>query len=674
MRSLVPLSLFLTILDFLPSSYAAIPFEVVTYGPDSSLPPHLAKRGVGISNNGNAAYMANMSLGGVSVAVILDTGSSDLWVKFPGTPPASKDTGKSLSLNYAVGSASGSIRTVELQFDNFTIPDQAFCASSSHRAPSAHLPQYKSPIQAPFPPTPLSMVSLVLDPATVPLFSTSSTRPPATRYSTASSKPTKRPKTTSPSSSTGRTAAPRARPLASSPSPSPQRASKNITSQAKLDVTTVFKLLDDQQHWQTLTDKDSVVGPDGTVINIDSAVSKAPDRQLVAVFDSGFTFSQVPRELSDAIYGRVQGAVYDEKNEWWTVPCQQELNLTFHFGGVAFPMHPLDVVDDNFKITDKNGNHVCIGAFQPITSAFSVFGNFDMIMGMTFHRNAYTLMDFGDWADDTDDQGDPYMQLLPLTDRNSAHADFVKVRLNGVDSTGDAQYALLPTSQQQHSPISEEEKKKNYERMILSRLPYIITGVLAAVALLVGYIVWRCCCRRKRQGKKGFGFGKEKVPATTRARPGDDGFAEQKSETYLPLQVHSPQPGTPGASGSRSSLGQAQNPFGHDSQASLSPPQQHAQYQQSEANFQQQPHQQYPSSQYSEQYGGGGYQHQQEYQHQQHDQHQQFEQHQQYDYGQQHQQYDYGQQQQQQYYQQQQYHAYAQQQYPQQGQAYGYAN
>jgi hypothetical protein len=50
-------------------------------------------------------------------------------------------------------------------------------------------------------------------------------------------------------------------------------------------------------------------------------------------------------------------------------------------------VHPLDVVDDNFKILDKSGNHVCIGAFQPITSAFSLFGNFDMIMGMTFRAS-----------------------------------------------------------------------------------------------------------------------------------------------------------------------------------------------------------------------------------------------------------------------------------------------
>lgn len=66
--------------------------------------------------------------------------------------------------------------------------------------------------------------------------------------------------------------------------------------------------------------------------------------------------------MSDAIYGRVQGAVYDTKNEYWTVPCGQYLNISFGFGGRQYPIHPLDTVDDNFGKVDSNGNHICIGA------------------------------------------------------------------------------------------------------------------------------------------------------------------------------------------------------------------------------------------------------------------------------------------------------------------------
>lgn len=37
---------------------------------------------------------------------------------------------------------------------------------------------------------------------------------------------------------------------------------------------------------------------------------------------------------------------------------------------------------------------------------------------------------------------------------------------------------------------------------MLSRWPYIFVGCLVFVLLVVGFIVWRCCVRRKRQRAK----------------------------------------------------------------------------------------------------------------------------------------------------------------------------
>ena len=80
-------------------------------------------------------------------------------------------------------------------------------------------------------------------------------------------------------------------------------------------------------------------------------------------------------------------------------------------------------------------------------------------------RNTYTLFDYGNFMENTAvDRGDPFIQLLPLTDASAAHKDFVQVRLNGIDTTGDSAHALLPASQMKHSPISEAEKKKQYVR------------------------------------------------------------------------------------------------------------------------------------------------------------------------------------------------------------------
>jgi len=78
-----------------------------------------------------------------------------------------------------------------------------------------------------------------------------------------------------------------------------------------------------------------------------------------------FTLSQVPREVSDAIYGRVRGAYYDSQNEWWLVPCGQYLNISFNFAGLNYPIHPFDAVDDNFAKLDSTGKRVCIGAVSP---------------------------------------------------------------------------------------------------------------------------------------------------------------------------------------------------------------------------------------------------------------------------------------------------------------------
>jgi hypothetical protein len=83
---------------------------------------------------------------------------------------------------------------------------------------------------------------------------------------------------------------------------------------------------------------------------------------LTDVFVFRFTLSQLPRSISDAIYGRVQGAVFDSTNQWWTVPCGQYLNVSFNFGGNNYPIHPLDLVDDNLGLTDSTGQRVCLGA------------------------------------------------------------------------------------------------------------------------------------------------------------------------------------------------------------------------------------------------------------------------------------------------------------------------
>ncbi|KAJ3553823.1 hypothetical protein NP233_g12560 [Leucocoprinus birnbaumii] len=463
-----------------------LPIDIV-YSNDAPASSLVRRSPTAISNTGNAQYVSNITLGGVTVPVMLDTGSSDLWASFPGSQPSVTNLGSSVSIGYAVGEVSGSISATTLQFGNFTVDNQAFLyvsnastftsniqsqgyygllglgpnSGSSIRKKISKDSRGDTMLQHIFETDNLTdnYISFLLDRKGVP-------NPPFKGQITISEL---------------------------------VPGFENITSMPKNDVDKVNRLLKADQHWQIFTDKDNgIIGPDGQPLKVDSIVPGCPDGQLVAVIDSGFTFSQVPRDISDQIYGRVQNAYYDSTDEFWMIPCGQELNITFNFGGQSYPVHPLDTVDNNFNKVDSMGNPVCLGAFQPITSAFSLLGHYDMILGMSFLRNAYTLLDSGDWIS-SGKQGDPYIQLLSVTNPAAAHSDFVKARLGGVDTSGSSQYALLPASQMQHSPVSEEEKKKKYQEMILSRWPYILLGCLVFTLGLTGYCIWRCCCRRNRK-------------------------------------------------------------------------------------------------------------------------------------------------------------------------------
>jgi hypothetical protein len=76
--------------------------------------------------------------------------------------------------------------------------------------------------------------------------------------------------------------------------------------------------------------------------------------------------------MSDAIYGRVRGAEYSTTNQLWLVPCDQMLNISFNFGGVNFPIHPLDTISSDFDMTDSNGNTICVGTVSVYASPQNV--------------------------------------------------------------------------------------------------------------------------------------------------------------------------------------------------------------------------------------------------------------------------------------------------------------
>jgi len=159
MHSLIPLSLLLAVFDsFLLSNALKIPFHVVHTSSNS-----LARRdGTPLTNQNNAQYIANVTIGGQVARVIIDTGSSDLWVNFPGTAPQTTDLGKSITLNYAIGAASGNIHSAKVEFDGFSIDNQAFrMFAHNYSIHSLHVSQCSSPTLPPFLPTSITKVTMV---------------------------------------------------------------------------------------------------------------------------------------------------------------------------------------------------------------------------------------------------------------------------------------------------------------------------------------------------------------------------------------------------------------------------------------------------------------------------------------------------------------------------------
>ena len=112
-------------------------------------------------------------------------------------------------------------------------------------------------------------------------------------------------------------------------------------------------------------------------------------------------------------------------------------------------------------------------------------------------RNAYMLVNFGDFIDGKEDKvANPYIQLLPTTDDLSeAHKDFVQVRLKNVDSTQDQTF--LDT----FNPSGPPDVKKNTSSGFsgwLSRHKTILIAVGASVGgLLLILILGLCFCRRR---------------------------------------------------------------------------------------------------------------------------------------------------------------------------------
>ncbi|KIM89410.1 hypothetical protein PILCRDRAFT_60964 [Piloderma croceum F 1598] len=467
----------------------------------------------GLDDKSNMRYYTNLTLNGQTISAQIDTGSSDLYVA--GTIPGATSTGKTTSITYASGSVEGSVKTAALEFVGFSIPDQAYLEipPSSSDAENTGLiglgPHVGSSVYYALNKNPSG------DPPLDRIFRQNTSTP---NYLTVLLGRSDDPDEKFPGDLTIGELIP---------------GYENITNQPKLAIADVVASDAGSQHWATLLDENGI-SSNGTIISLPkSQVAKPADsgKELV-VFDTGFSLPQLPRSVVDAIYQDIPGAkFYNDTSVGpiYALPCDQEIDLTFYFGGQPYPIHPLDTNLDGSQLNlmDDNGNPVCIGAFQPVSFDAS-FGSgeapdFDMILGMAWLRNAYLYVNMGDFIDGSNNTADPYLQLLSITnDTAKAQQDFIQVRAGGnFAAAANAEEALGKSSSR--PTVTSSKKKKPLSKVSKILIAVVIAGIIMLV--LFGVLVWCCCCRNR--GKRSAN--------TTAAYPGS---------SYQPLHVPAPDAAT----------------------------------------------------------------------------------------------------------------------------------
>ncbi|KAH8103963.1 aspartic peptidase domain-containing protein [Cristinia sonorae] len=373
-----------------------------------------------IDNAKDIVYATNITLGGKEFPIQLDTGSSDVWVMPPFKLNTTRDTKIPVELTFGIGKASGNISFAPMELGNYKVKEQAFLNATNATSFDAI---FNNGI--------FGILGLSFDQGSsvfVDNFVATNKTDGRTFLGNVFAQ-----NASAPNMFTvllGRTDDtdgnqegiftvgeydPEFPDLASQP--------KLLRTPAQLTAQSV-----DIPRWSVQMDAMKV---NGKAFQFNkSNVAEAAAGKTVAVLDTGFTFSQIPPAAVDAIYQSIPGATFNNATKLYEVPCTSTTELVFTFGGVDFPVDPLDITV--VKLNDKNET-VCNNAFRSISLPPGAPAALDMILGVSFLKNAYTSFDFGDWTPDNTTAGVPFVQMLPTTNLKKAAETFPQIRKKQVE-------------------------------------------------------------------------------------------------------------------------------------------------------------------------------------------------------------------------------------------------
>ncbi|KAJ7745563.1 aspartic peptidase domain-containing protein [Mycena maculata] len=433
-----------------------------------------------LADSADTQYTTNITVGGQPFQVLIDTGSSDLWVAANSVSGA-VSTGKTGGVNYAVSGASGPIMTGSVDFAGYTVPNQAFIQvtpDSDHPVGQGLIglgPSVGSDVY-----TQLGNDNFKGNTVLNNIFLQNTSTPNYMTFFL------------------GRVDDPSQTIFGELTVGEVLSNYTNVTSRPKLSVTTVPISDDGNQHFQILLDADGFIGPDGSPIALSSVVSATSNKkQATVIVDTGFTLPQVPSSVAEAIYGKFSGAelvTTEGSGLMWFLPCTQEVNITLKFGGISNPINPLDTTADPTTLglsprKTSSGEKECVGTFQPVSFDTGSDPTYDIIFGMAFLRNVYVLINNGDFVIGSSNKADPYIQFLSTTDPAQAHTDFIKARLNGVDNNPD----IFDVNNEKDDDSTSSHKSKT--------IYYIIRGCALGGLLLL--IIAAFVFKRSRSRKAG---------------------------------------------------------------------------------------------------------------------------------------------------------------------------
>ena len=212
----------------------------------------------------------------------------------------------------------------------------------------------------------------------------------------------------------------------------------------------------------------------------------------LAVLDSGGVQILVGyQSFVDTIYSAI--GVQASSDGVYRMPCTTQIALTFNFGGVEYPVHPLDL---SWPDPSDPSLATCIGAIQ---YSDSVADSGDFILGSSFLKNVYTIFQYPDNNRTTTTTWHPSVGMLPLTNASQASRDFYAVRnLHQSLSTISANPNWTPGGSQAPQPSASEAMDTSSGNKILSTAGIAGVSVVGFfVVAAAAFCAWWFWLRRK---------------------------------------------------------------------------------------------------------------------------------------------------------------------------------